>query len=179
MVQNRRAFVAKRSSLFASLFFVLFWAFCYPFYSSILSETKDCPTAPSSANRIEMRPRLQNFNALRARSYLTRLPLFTRIIVLAIIALSIASLQSVWNLREWGALIPEEISITNGNLGRCPNTAFWLTKNSLNSISTLHVSVNTSECHPRDPQPSGTYSLTGAIRERTWHIDILGSVLWT
>jgi membrane associated rhomboid family serine protease len=80
-----------------------------------------------------MRPRLQNFNALRARSYLTRLPLFTRLIVLAIIALSIASLQSVWNLREWGALIPEEISITN---------AYRLSTFPLIHLNILHAILN-------------------------------------
>ncbi|KAI8720270.1 Rhomboid protein 2 [Fusarium sp. LHS14.1] len=60
-----------------------------------------------------MRPRLQNFNTLRARSYVTRLPLFTRLIVLGIVAAWIASVQSVWDLREWGALIPDQISITS------------------------------------------------------------------
>ncbi|KAF4463583.1 rhomboid 2 [Fusarium albosuccineum] len=63
-----------------------------------------------------MRPRLQTFNALRARSYVTRLPLFTRLILLVIVALWIASVQSVWDLREWGALIPDQISILNGKL---------------------------------------------------------------
>ncbi|KAF4983814.1 hypothetical protein FZEAL_851 [Fusarium zealandicum] len=61
-----------------------------------------------------MRPRLQNFNTLRARSYVFRLPLFTRLIVLVIIAVWIASVQSVWDLREWGALIPDQISIFSG-----------------------------------------------------------------
>lgn len=60
-----------------------------------------------------MRPRLQNFNTLRARSYVTRLPLFTRLIILVIVAAWIASVQSVWDLREWGALIPDQISITS------------------------------------------------------------------
>ncbi|KAJ4247737.1 putative rhomboid protease [Fusarium torreyae] len=80
-----------------------------------------------------MRPRLQNFNALRAKSYLTRLPLFTRLMVLAIIALSIASFQSVWNLREWGALIPEEISITN---------AYRLSTFPLIHLNVLHAILN-------------------------------------
>ncbi|KAF5018960.1 hypothetical protein F66182_9049 [Fusarium sp. NRRL 66182] len=80
-----------------------------------------------------MRPRLQNFNALRARSYLTRLPLFTRLIVLAIIALSIASLQSVWNLREWGALIPEQISITN---------AYRISTFPLIHLNIIHATLN-------------------------------------
>jgi membrane associated rhomboid family serine protease len=80
-----------------------------------------------------MRPRLQNFNALRARSYLTRLPLFTRLIALAIVALSIASLQPVWNLREWGALIPEEISITN---------AYRLSTFPLIHLNVIHAILN-------------------------------------
>jgi glycosylphosphatidylinositol transamidase len=59
-----------------------------------------------------MAPSLPQFSAARARSYVFRLPLFTRCIVAVIVALWLAGLQSVWDVVEWGALIPEEIGIS-------------------------------------------------------------------
>ncbi|KAL6245803.1 putative rhomboid protease [Rhinocladiella similis] len=49
------------------------------------------------------------FNPSRVRSYLLRLPLFTRLILLAIVAFWILELQTVWSVTQWGALIPKEI----------------------------------------------------------------------
>ncbi|KAI1340667.1 hypothetical protein F5Y15DRAFT_379540 [Xylariaceae sp. FL0016] len=57
-------------------------------------------------------PNVQSFSTLRARSYVVRLPLFTRAIIVIIVASWLASLQSMWNLKTWGALIPNEIGIT-------------------------------------------------------------------
>ncbi|KAJ3570843.1 hypothetical protein NPX13_g5591 [Xylaria arbuscula] len=57
-------------------------------------------------------PNVQSFNALRARSYLLRLPLFTRAMIAVMIAFALAGLQGAWNIQEWGALIPRELSIT-------------------------------------------------------------------
>ncbi|KAF6812535.1 rhomboid protein 2 [Colletotrichum sojae] len=54
-----------------------------------------------------------SFSTLRARSYIFRLPLFTRIVLLVIIAAWIAGFQSVWRLSEWGALIPDQLSFTS------------------------------------------------------------------
>ncbi|KAH9904566.1 Gaa1-like protein [Xylariomycetidae sp. FL2044] len=56
-------------------------------------------------------PTVQSFSALRARSYIFRLPLFTRCIILIIVAFWLVGIQSVWDLRQWGALIPNEIGI--------------------------------------------------------------------
>lgn len=50
-----------------------------------------------------------NISALR--SYLLRLPLFTRAVLLIIVAFWLLELQSVWDVVQWGALIPDEISI--------------------------------------------------------------------
>ncbi|KAJ5898775.1 Gaa1-like protein [Penicillium taxi] len=50
------------------------------------------------------------FNPSRVRSYLMRLPLFTRLVVLVIFAFWLAELQSAWNVVQWGALIPDEIN---------------------------------------------------------------------
>ncbi|KAI1758807.1 Gaa1-like protein [Hypoxylon sp. FL1150] len=57
-------------------------------------------------------PMLQGFNTLRARSYSFRLPLFTRAMVVVMIAFWLAGLQSVWDIRQWGALIPDELTLT-------------------------------------------------------------------
>lgn len=61
-------------------------------------------------------PNVQGFSTLRARSYVFRLPLFTRAIALIIIALWLVGLQSVWDLRQWGAMIPDQISFATGSL---------------------------------------------------------------
>ncbi|KAK6837893.1 rhomboid family protein [Apiospora arundinis] len=55
-------------------------------------------------------PNVQSFSTLRARSYVFRLPLFTRLMVLAIVVLWLVGIQSAWDLRKWGALIPDEMN---------------------------------------------------------------------
>ncbi|KAK6069604.1 rhomboid protein 2 [Seiridium cupressi] len=62
-------------------------------------------------------PNIQGLSTLRARSYVFRLPLFTRAMVLIIVVLWLVGIQSAWDLRQWGALIPDQISITTGNFG--------------------------------------------------------------
>ncbi|KAI1147486.1 Gaa1-like protein [Nemania diffusa] len=57
-------------------------------------------------------PNIQSFNAQRARSYLFRIPLFTRAMLAVMIAFALAGLQSSWDIRQWGALIPNELNIT-------------------------------------------------------------------
>lgn len=54
-----------------------------------------------------------NLNPARLRSYILRLPLCTRLILLIIVALSVAS--TVWpTLRQTCALVPDQVSITAG-----------------------------------------------------------------
>ncbi|RYC56473.1 hypothetical protein CHU98_g9734 [Xylaria longipes] len=57
-------------------------------------------------------PNIQSFNAQRARSYLFRLPLFTRAMLVIMIAFGLVGLQAAWDIRQWGALIPDELGIT-------------------------------------------------------------------
>ncbi|KAK0764583.1 hypothetical protein N5P37_002049 [Trichoderma harzianum] len=59
-------------------------------------------------------PSIQGFNTLRARSYIFRLPLFTRAILLAIICFWLASLPGYWDVRLWGSLIPDKMSFAAG-----------------------------------------------------------------
>lgn len=68
-----------------------------------------------------MAPTLPSFSPARLRSYLFRLPLFTRVVLLLIVFFWILELQSVWNVVQWGALIPNEI-----NLGTSKNAPLRL-----------------------------------------------------
>lgn len=57
--------------------------------------------------------RAPSFNPARLRTYVFRLPLFTRLILLAIIAFWLLELQTVWSVIQWGALIPKEIGFSS------------------------------------------------------------------
>lgn len=54
---------------------------------------------------------IPSFNPQRLRSYILRLPLFTRACIVIIIAFWIAELQTVWSVTQWGSLIPKEIGL--------------------------------------------------------------------
>jgi membrane associated rhomboid family serine protease len=73
-----------------------------------------------------MPPSTTTFNSWRLRSYLLRLPLFTRIVLVVIILAEIIGFQTVWDIRQWGALIPDQLSIFNGTFSRAqtPSIAF-------------------------------------------------------
>lgn len=49
------------------------------------------------------------FNPSRVRSYLVRLPLFTRLVLLVILAFWLLELQTLWSVVHWGSLTPDEI----------------------------------------------------------------------
>ncbi|KAL4959445.1 GPI-anchor transamidase subunit GAA1 [Aspergillus stella-maris] len=51
------------------------------------------------------------FNPSRVRSYLLRLPLFTRLVILAIIVFWVLELQTVWSVVQWGSVIPDELNL--------------------------------------------------------------------
>lgn len=57
-------------------------------------------------------PSLPSFNPARFRSYLFRLPLFTRLVLLLVFVFWISQLQSAWNIFKWGALIPKEVGLS-------------------------------------------------------------------
>ena len=58
------------------------------------------------------------FNPSRIRSYLVRLPLFTRLVLLVILAFFILELQTLWSVVNWGALIPDEIGLGTSKSSR-------------------------------------------------------------
>lgn len=60
-------------------------------------------------------PSIQGFSTQRARSYISRLPLFTRAIILSIACFWLATLPGFWDVRVWGSLIPDKISFASGN----------------------------------------------------------------
>jgi len=59
-----------------------------------------------------MAPSLPQFSAARMRSYIFRLPLFTRAIIFVIVGLWLLSLLPVLDVQQWGSLIPKEIGIS-------------------------------------------------------------------
>ena len=56
-------------------------------------------------------PYIPLFDPRRLRSYLLRLPLFTRIVFVLIVFFWLLEFQSVWNIIQWGALIPREVNL--------------------------------------------------------------------
>lgn len=66
---------------------------------------------PAGSNRQTSSIKIPIPNPARIRSYLFRLPLFTRVILLVILGLWALELQSVWSVIDWGALIPNEVGL--------------------------------------------------------------------
>lgn len=67
-----------------------------------------------------MAPTLPHFNPARLRSYVFRIPFFTRIILLLIILFWLLEFQTAWDIAQWGALVPLEVNLgtstsTNGS----------------------------------------------------------------
>ncbi|ODH47592.1 rhomboid protein 2 [Paracoccidioides brasiliensis] len=53
------------------------------------------------------------FNPARFRSYILRLPLFTRVVLLIIGIVWVLEIQTIWNVVQWGALIPSETRLAS------------------------------------------------------------------
>lgn len=56
---------------------------------------------------------------MRAKSYVYRLPLFTRLVVFIIVATWVASaaLGKTWDIPAWGALVPDEVGFATCTFG--------------------------------------------------------------
>ncbi|CZT53241.1 related to GPI-anchor transamidase GAA1 [Rhynchosporium secalis] len=65
-----------------------------------------------------MAPSLPQFSTVRFRSYIFRLPLCTRGIILIIGLFWVAGMQSVWDVQKWGALTPKEVGLSSS---LCPS----------------------------------------------------------
>ena len=59
-----------------------------------------------------MAPTFPQFNPARLRSYVFRIPFFTRIILLLIILFWILELQTAWDITQWGALVPLQVNLS-------------------------------------------------------------------
>ena len=68
-------------------------------------------TIPTLREPFDMAPTLPQFNPARLRSYIFRVPLFTRIILLLITLFWILEFQTAWNITQWGALVPLEVNL--------------------------------------------------------------------
>lgn len=78
-------------------------------------------------------PSVRGFNTVRVRSYILRLPLFTRAIILIILAAWLLGVQSVWDIRQSGSLIPSEINFA---------TAYRLSTFPLIHLNFIHTFLN-------------------------------------
>jgi hypothetical protein len=58
-------------------------------------------------------PKSLHPNPARLRSYLLRLPLFTRLTIALITLFWIIGLQSLWGLVRWGQLKPSEMNLSS------------------------------------------------------------------
>ena len=59
-----------------------------------------------------MAPTLPQFNPARLRTYVFRIPLFTRIVLILITLFWILEFQSKWDVAHWGALVPLEVNLS-------------------------------------------------------------------
>ena len=78
--------------------------------------------APSSLRSLPIPSAI--FNPNRIRTYILRLPLFTRGVILAILIFWVLELQTVWSVIEWGCLKPSQIGIFSGGMYRLNTFVF-------------------------------------------------------
>lgn len=86
-----------------------------------------------------MAPTLPHFNPARLRSYVFRIPLFTRLVLFLILLFWILEFQTAWDIAKWGALVPLEV-----NLG----TMYRLNTYPLIHLGFLHALFNTLALAP-------------------------------
>lgn len=71
---------------------------------------------PSPLGRVSLPTALSS--PARIRTYLLRLPLFTRLTILVILLLYLLEFQTVWSVVDWGCLKPSVIGIFSGGMHR-------------------------------------------------------------
>lgn len=123
---------------------------------------------------------MPTFSTLRARSYVFRLPLFTRAMALIIVLLWAFGVQSVWDLRAWGALIPDKISFATGEpvnpalttleSQHCADLAFL-------RLPSVDISPNPSQLHTHCAQCRCFDTADGEVRKRAWNLDDSRTIL--
>jgi len=129
------------------------------------------------------------FNPARLRSYLLRLPLFTRGCILAVLVFWIVELQTVWSVTQWGSLIPKEIGL--GTMYRL-NTFPFIHMGFLHMLVNLicltplmerfeaeHGTLNTAALFlgPLATLPAALYILVDMVILR-YNTPVLGASIW-
>jgi glycosylphosphatidylinositol transamidase len=89
------------------------------------------------------------FNPNRIRSYILRLPLFTRAIILVVLIFWVLELQTVWSVIEWGSLKPSQIGIFTGGMYRL-NTFVFVHLGLLHMVLNLVILVPLMERFERE-----------------------------
>jgi GPI-anchor transamidase subunit GAA1 len=89
------------------------------------------------------------FNPNRIRSYILRLPLFTRGIILVVLVFWVLELQTVWSVIDWGSLKPSQIGIFTGGMYRL-NTFVFVHLGLLHMILNLVILVPLMERFERE-----------------------------
>jgi hypothetical protein len=110
-----------------------------------------------------------NFSTVRARAYLHKLPLFTRVSIIIIALCWVLGLQSVWDIRGWGALIPDKLNFATCEClagDRMQMECGMQKDEELTgcSIPNKHLPIHTPQLHPCDTQCAGAHALDGAVR---------------
>lgn len=108
---------------------------------------------------------LPQFDARRVRSYLFRLPLCTRALLVVIVAFWIASLRLSW-FQQWAALIPAEMNLQSSI--NPPSTCSDHLSDPLASVPIEYVSPASCWLHPHDRQHLRFDSPFGTLRGREW-----------
>lgn len=119
-------------------------------------------------------PYIPLFDPRRLRSYLLRLPLFTRIVFFFVVGFWLLGFQSIWNIVQWGALIPKEVNLgTSMSRGqeKLPLIGVYfhleklqLIRLSYRSVPVEHLSFNPPKSPQRRLQRPSACSPSGAVR---------------
>lgn len=123
-------------------------------------------------------PYIPLFDPRRLRSYLLRLPLFTRIAFFFVVVFWLLGFQSIWNIVQWGALIPKEInlgtSMLRGKKAAPKLPGFTQRETPANpaayhSVPFKHLSSHPPKLPQRRLQRPSACSPSRAVRKRAWH----------
>ena len=95
--------------------------------SPFLSPINQPDLSASIPRKQNMAPSLPSISPTRFRSYILRLPLFTRLILLVISVLWVLELQSKWDVVRWGGLIPSEVGLQTSECERLVySQEYWM-----------------------------------------------------
>ena len=126
------------------------------------------------------------FNPSRVRSYLVRLPLFTRLVLLVILVFWLLEFQTVWGVVHWGSLIPDECNLGTSrsspdSWGHGSNSVIQGIRLMIfeSSVPIKYLSSDPYRILPRSTEYRGSYTALGAIRSGTWHPDCGRLIPWT